>query len=80
MEIVSLIFRGEGEEPALCLDVAAGRVAFPVFLFWTSVYPHAHMPSACLDAQVGLDSVSTSPLRVPIARLAAAQAAIKAKK
>lgn len=32
-----------------------------------------------LPPQVGLDYVSCSPLRVPIARLAAAQAAIKAK-
>ncbi len=41
------------------------------------VNPHMH-GHAALTPQVGLDYVSCSPLRVPIARLAAAQAAIKA--
>jgi pyruvate, orthophosphate dikinase len=56
-----------------------GRAARPDLIVGLCGEQGADAGSVAFCASVGLDYVSCSPLRVPIARLAAAQAAIKAE-
>jgi len=71
---VSIDIDGVGE--LIKIAVERGRAARPGMKFGICGEHGGDAPSVAFFHQVGLDYVSCSPYRVPIARLAAAQAAL----
>lgn len=74
---ISLDIEGVGELMAVAIE--RGRKAKPGLKIGLCGEHGGDSPSVAFCEVLGLDYVSCSPFRVPIARLAAAQAAVRAK-